>query len=104
MTNQPEWLEAIRERNRTHNIANDIGVQSHACCAHLDRASLLKYVDVLTGALAFYADPDTYEQVDLLGQCGLSDDIDDEQETFGRQAKQALTWQPGASEKGGKGE
>ena len=42
----------------------------------------------LKEALAFYADPETYEQVDVLGLCGLSGDRDGK--GYGRRARESL--------------
>jgi hypothetical protein len=48
----------------------------------------------LRAALTFYADPFTYEQVDILGKCGLSDDGNEDEDgrnpLYGRRARAAL--------------
>ena len=59
------------------------------------------HVEALRGALAFYADPDTYEQVDLLGLSPLSDDCGGpgagDERDFGKRARAALSLTPPAA-------
>lgn len=71
-----EWTNIEHLRNQLW-LANDAAAQTEAQLAEAREA------------LTFYADGDTYDQVDLLGNCGLSDDKDADGD-FGNRARSAL--------------
>lgn len=56
----------------------------------------------MEAALAFYADESTYEQVDILAKCGLSDDAEDIDgwNCYGKRARAALA--PASEQEAGK--
>jgi hypothetical protein len=70
----------------TFPTEENLKAQISALRTELDQAK--REQDRLREALKFYGNPETYEQVNILGKCGLSDDFDPA--GYGRRARVAL--------------